>query len=259
MSHHKIIAQHIRYQYPDGRQALKDINFQIVHGESVGIVGANGAGKSTLLMHLTGILFPDKGEIRVGDMPVTKKNLSFIRQKIGMVFQNADDQLFMTTVYDDVAFGPRNYGLREEEVTIRVMNSLETVGISHLKERPPYKLSAGEKRAVTIAAVLAMDPDILVMDEPSAALDPKARRRLIKLLQQFSHTKLIATHDMDMVLELCHRIIIMQEGMIVADGPTLDILTNAELMEKSNLEIPLVLQNCPVCNPTNNHRTDKSF
>ncbi|MBB6215174.1 cobalt/nickel transport system ATP-binding protein [Anaerosolibacter carboniphilus] len=248
MSHHKIEFSDVKYKYPDGRQALKGIDFEITHGESVGIVGANGAGKSTLLMHLTGILFPNEGEIRVGEMPVTKKTLPFIRQKVGMVFQNPDDQLFMTQVYDDVAFGPRNYKLSEEEVSKRVMKSLEIVGITHLKDRPPYKLSGGEKRSVAIAAVLAMEPDILIMDEPSAALDPKARRRLIHLLKQFTHTKLIATHDMDMVLELCDRIIVLKDGRVLADGPTMDILSNEDLMEESNLEIPLVLQNCPVCN-----------
>lgn len=247
MSHHIIQANNLKYKYPDGRQALNGVTFQIVHGESVGIVGANGAGKSTLLMHLVGILFPDEGEIRVGEVPVIKKTLPAIRQCVGMVFQDPDDQLFMTTVYDDVAFGPRNYKLPEEEVEKRVKSSLETVGILHLMDRPPYKLSGGEKRAAAIATVLAMKPDILVMDEPSSALDPKSRRRLITLLQRFAHTKIIATHDLDMVLELCERTIILNDGKVITDRPTIEILTNVELMEKCGLEMPLGLQGCPVC------------
>lgn len=247
MSHHIIEVNDLKYKYPNGWQALNSINFQILHGESVGIVGANGAGKSTLLMHFVGLLFPNEGEIRIGEVKITKKTLPLIRQKVGMVFQNSDDQLFMTTVYDDVAFGPRNYKLEEEEVARRVMKSLETVGIQHLKDRAPYKLSGGEKRAAAIAAVLSMDPDILVMDEPSSALDPKSRRRLITLLKKFSHTKIIATHDMDMVLELCERTIILSNGKVIADGPTNKILTNEELMEECGLERPLSLQNCLLC------------
>jgi len=246
MSHHIIQANNLKYTYPDGRQALNDVTFQIVHGESVGIVGANGAGKSTLLLHLVGVLFPDEGEVRVGEIPVIKKTLPVIRQSVGMVFQNPDDQLFMTTVYDDVAFGPRNYKLPEEEVEKRVKNSLETVGILHLMDRPPYKLSGGEKRAAAIATVLAMQPDLLIMDEPSSALDPKSRRRLITLLQRFEHTKIIATHDLDMVLELCERTIVLSDGKVITDGPTKEILTNEELMEKCGLETPLGLQGCPL-------------
>ncbi|CEP68104.1 ABC transporter-like [Moorella glycerini] len=247
MSHHIIQANNLKYKYPDGRQALNGVAFRITHGESVGIVGANGAGKSTLLMHLAGVLFPDEGEIRIGDVPVTKKTLPLIRQRVGMVFQDPDDQLFMTTVYDDVAFGPRNYKLPEEEVEKRVISSLDTVGILHLKDRPPYKLSGGEKRAAAIATVLAMNPDILVMDEPTSSLDPKSRRRLIRLLQSFTHTKIIATHDLDMVFELCERTIVLKDGRVITDGPTEKILCDAELMEECGLELPLGLQGCPVC------------
>ncbi|KYH32979.1 energy-coupling factor ABC transporter ATP-binding protein [Neomoorella mulderi] len=247
MSHHIIQANNLKYKYPDGRQALNGVAFRITHGESVGIVGANGAGKSTLLMHLAGVLFPDEGEIRIGDVPVTKKTLPLIRQRVGMVFQDPDDQLFMTTVYDDVAFGPRNYKLPEEEVEKRVISSLNTVGILHLKDRPPYKLSGGEKRAAAIATVLAMNPDILVMDEPTSSLDPKSRRRLIRLLQSFTHTKIIATHDLDMVFELCERTIVLKDGRVITDGPTEKILCDAELMEECGLELPLGLQGCPVC------------
>ncbi|MEW6622951.1 MAG: ABC transporter ATP-binding protein [Bacillota bacterium] len=247
MSHHMIEIKNLKYKYPDGHQALKGVNLRILHGESVGIVGANGAGKSTLLMHLVGVLFPSEGEIRIGDVPVIKRTLPMIRQRVGMVFQDPDDQLFMTTVYDDVAFGPRNYKLPETEVDKLVKYALETVGILHLMNRPPYKLSGGEKRAAAIAAVLAMKPDILVMDEPTSALDPKSRRRLIELLRSFSHTKIIAAHDLDMVLDLCERTIVIKDGEVMADGPTLEIFKDEEMLDNCGLEKPLTMQNCPLC------------
>ncbi len=247
MSHHKIILEHITYTYPDGKEALNGISFEIHHGESVAIVGANGAGKSTLLLSLVGILFPSSGDIIIGDVPVTKQTLSLVRQKIGFTFQNADDQLFNSTVYDDVAFGPRNYKLSESEVKKRVDQALEIVGVSHLKDRPPYKLSGGEKRSVSIAAVLSMEPDILLMDEPSAALDPKSRRRLINLLKDFKHTKIITTHDLDMVLDVCDRTIVLGNGQILADGPTIELLNDEKLLDDCGLEKPLSLQSCPIC------------
>ena len=211
------------------------------------MIGANGAGKSTLLMLLLGLLFPGQGEISVGDIPVTKKTLPLIRQRMGMVLQNPDDQLFMPTVYDDVAFGPRNYGLEEKEVEKRVGQALEMVGITHLKERTPFKLSAGEKRAAAIATVLSMQPDVLVMDEPTDGLDPKARRRVMGLLQGFQHTKVITSHDLDMIWALCDRTIVIKNGEIAADGRTRDILTDQHLLDACGLELPLTLQNCPVC------------
>lgn len=247
MSHHITEVKDLHYVYPDGREAINGVSFRIAHGEFVGIVGANGAGKTTLLMLLVGAIFPYKGEITVGEVPVVKKTLPLIRQKVGMLFQNPDDQLFMTTVYDDVAFGPRNYRLDEREVEKRVSRALETVGIEHLRDRAPYRLSGGEKRTAAIAAVLSMVPDILVLDEPSSALDPKSRRRLINLLKSFSHTKIVATHDLDLVLELCERTIILKEGMVLSDGPTAGILTDPALLEESGLEVPPGLQICPVC------------
>ncbi|MFZ3373544.1 MAG: ABC transporter ATP-binding protein [Desulfitobacteriaceae bacterium] len=247
MSHHKLEVKDLHYSYPDGHQAANGMSFQILHGESVGIIGANGAGKSTLLMLLMGVLFPNQGEVCVGDIHVTKKTLPMIRQRLGMVFQNPDDQLFMTTVYDDVAFGPRNYQLDEKEVEIRVIQALEMVGILHLKDRAPFKLSGGEKRAAAIASVLSMQPDILIMDEPTAALDPKSRRRVMKLLNSFEHTKIITSHDLDMVFDLCERTIVIKHGKIAADGLTSEILTNAKLLDECGLELPLALQNCPVC------------
>lgn len=247
MSHHKIILEDVYYTYPDGKKALNGISFEIHHGESVAIVGANGAGKSTLLLSLVGILFPHSGNIVIGDVPVTKETLSLVRQKVGFTFQNADDQLFNATVYDDVAFGPRNYKLPESEVERRVLLALETVGVSHLKDRPPYKLSGGEKRSVSIAAVLSMEPDILLMDEPSSALDPKSRRRLINLLNNFKHTRIITTHDLDMVLDVCDRTIVLGNGRILADGPTEVILNDEKLLDECGLEKPFSLQNCPIC------------
>ncbi|WP_055668979.1 energy-coupling factor ABC transporter ATP-binding protein [Desnuesiella massiliensis] len=247
MNHAIIDFNDIYYSYADGKKAINGLNFTIHSGESVGIVGANGAGKSSLLMLLVGILMPTKGEIHIGETPVNSKTLPLIRQKLGFTFQDSDHQLFMTKVYDDVAFGPRNYGLDESEVNKRVINALETVGVLHLKDRAPYKLSGGEKRAVTIATVLAMEPEVLIMDEPTAALDPKARRRLINLLKGFNHTKIIATHDMDMVLELCERTIILKEGVVVCDGPSSKILRDGELLEQCSLEKPLILQDCPIC------------
>jgi len=247
MSHHKLEVRSLHFSYPDGHEAVKNISFTIHHGESVGIIGANGAGKSTLLMLLMGVLFPNKGEVLVGDVHVTKKTLPMIRQRLGMVFQDPDDQLFMTTVYDDVAFGPRNYKLDEKEVESRVVKALELVGISHLKDRAPFKLSGGEKRSAAIASVLSMQPDVLIMDEPTAALDPKSRRRVISLLKSFEHTKIITSHDLDMVFDTCKRIIVIKEGEIAADGNTAEILSNVELLDDCGLEIPLSLQNCPIC------------
>ncbi|WP_010246215.1 energy-coupling factor ABC transporter ATP-binding protein [Acetivibrio cellulolyticus] len=247
MSHHKLEVRNLNFAYPDGQVAVKDISFTIRHGESVGIIGANGAGKSTLLMLIMGVLFPKAGEVLVGDVHVTKKTIPMIRQRLGMVFQNPDDQLFMTTVYDDVAFGPRNYKLDEKEVENRVNEALELVGIAHLKDRASFKLSGGEKRSAAIAAVLSMQPDVLIMDEPTAALDPKSRRRVINLLKSFEHTKIITSHDLDMVFETCKRVIVVNEGEIAADGTVGEILQNSELLDSCGLEVPLSLKDCPVC------------
>lgn len=247
MSHHTIDAMDLHYVYPDGTIGLNGVSFHIGHGESVAIVGANGAGKSTLLMHLNGCLAATQGALCIGDYPVTAKNLKAVRRSVGMVFQDPDDQLFMPTVFDDVAFGPLNLGLPEAEVEVKVMQALETVGVPHLSKRPPYKLSGGEKRVVAIATVLAMAPDILVMDEPSSSLGPRSRRRLIELLKTFEHTKIIATHDLDMAMDLCRRTIVLHQGRVMADGPTLEIFQNDILLADSGLEKPLGMQNCPNC------------
>jgi len=247
MSHHITEAKDLFYAYPDGHQAVNGISFRIHHGESVGVIGANGAGKSTLLMLLNGILTPSRGEVIIGEIKLNQSTLNMIRQRLGMVFQNPDDQLFLTTVFDDVAFGPRNLKLDEAQVEQRVNSALEQVGIKHLKDRAPFKLSAGEKRAAAIATVLSLSPDILILDEPTSSLDPKSRRRLMNILKGFEHTKIITSHDLDMVLELCQRTIIIKDGRIISDGQTKDILTNKNLMEEAGMEVPLSLQNCPVC------------
>jgi cobalt/nickel transport system ATP-binding protein len=248
MSHHIVEVKDLEYAYPDGTPAVRGMSFRIHHGESVAIVGANGAGKSTLLRHLNGYLTPGKGMVRIGDFPLTKATLHDARRTVGMVFQDPDDQLFMPTVFDDVAFGPLNLGLSPEEVEARVMAALAQVEAEHLRDRPPYKLSGGEKRAVAIATVLSMSPAILVMDEPTTGLDPRARRRLIELLRGFHHTKIIATHDLDMVLDLCERTIVLHNGQVTADGPTRRIFDDDRLLERSHLEKPLRMQGCPICN-----------
>lgn len=250
MSHHIVEAQDLHFTYPDGTEVLKGISFRITHGESVAIVGANGAGKSTLLLHLNGYLTSSGGVLRIGDSPLLPENVKQVRRAVGLVFQDPDDQLFMPTVFDDVAFGPLNMGLPPDEVRARVEKALRTVGAWHLHERPPYRISGGEKRAVAIATVLSMSPDILVMDEPSSNLDPKSRRLLIELLKGFTHTKIIATHDLDMVMDLCRRTLVIRDGRIIADGPTAGIMRDEELLASCNLEKPLSLRSCPVCGET---------
>lgn len=239
MSHNTVKVHDLHHKYPDQREALKGISFEIMQGESIGLVGANGAGKSTLLMHLVGVLYPTGGSIEIGHMPINKSTLSTIRQKVGMVFQDSDNQLFMNKVYDDVAFGPRNYNIPEDKVEEIVKECMKKVNIEHLADRAPYKLSGGEKKSAAIACVLAMSPDILIMDEPTSGLDPKSRRNLINILNSFEHTKIIATHDMDMVIDLCQRTIILKDGIVAADGPTLEIFADKELLESCSLELPL--------------------
>ena len=247
MSHHLVEARNLRHVYPDGTEALRDITFRIHHGESVAVIGANGAGKSTLLLHLNGYLLPTAGEVRVGDLPVTKGTLREVRRTVGMVFQDPDDQLFMPTVFDDVAFGPLNLGLTGAELEQRVTDALERVGAAQLRAKPPYHLSGGEKKRVAIATVLAMMPDVLVLDEPTSGLDPHARRQLIGLLREFAHTKIFTSHDLDMVLELCERVIILKEGAVRAEGPARELLLDDALLAECHLERPLSLQGCPIC------------
>ncbi|MCM1337139.1 MAG: energy-coupling factor ABC transporter ATP-binding protein [Candidatus Amulumruptor caecigallinarius] len=235
MSHHYVQFSDVHYTYPNGYEALRGVTFRATHGEKVAIVGANGAGKSTLMLHTNGLLLPTQGEVVIGDVKITRKTLPEIRRTVGIVFQNPDDQLFMPTVEEDVAFGPCNMKLTDEEVERRVTNALEAVGASELRERAPYQLSGGQKRSVAIATVLSMEPDILVLDEPSSNLDPRARRLLMEQIRGFYHTCLITSHDLDMVRKVCTRTIVMAHGTIVADGPTEEVLDNRELLDKAGL------------------------
>ncbi len=242
MSHHIVEFRDVRYRYPDGTEALRGVSFRVTHGESVGIVGANGAGKSTLLLHMNGHLLPTSGAVTIGEVPLAKGTRREIRRKVGIVFQNPDDQLFMPTVLDDVAFGPLNLGLSAEAAGERAADALRRVHAGDLADKPPHHLSTGQKSAVAIASVLAMDPDILVMDEPAASLDPKGRRALITLLKGFAHSKIVASHDLDLILDVCARCLVIREGVVAADGPTAEILSDRELLEANNLELPLSLQ-----------------
>ena len=230
MSHHYIEFKKVSYAYPNGYEALHDVSFRITHGEKVALMGLNGAGKSTLLLHINGLLMPQSGEVNIGGIPVTKKTLRLVRQSVGMVFQNPDDQLFMPTVEEDVAFGPVNMGLPTEDIERRVEQALRRVDAIELRKRAPYQLSGGQKRRVAIATVLSMEPNILVLDEPSN-LDWKARRALIDILKDFRHTCLIATHDLALIEEMCPRAIVLDGGRIVADNTTEHILSDPALCE----------------------------
>jgi cobalt/nickel transport system ATP-binding protein len=227
----------LSYRYPDGREALHDVSLTVSSGEKVALVGPNGAGKSTLMLHLNGIL-RGQGDVRVAGLPVLPANLALVRAKVGVVFQNPDDQLFSPTVAEDVAFGPLHMGLPEDEVRRRVADALQWVGMTEYADRLSHHLSMGEKKRIAIATVLAMDPEILVLDEPTAGLDPRARRQLIGLLRALPITMLVATHDMLMVRELLPRMVIVDEGRVVADGPTERLFEDVALLEAHGLERP---------------------
>jgi len=241
MNQNHIECINVSFSYENGIEVLKEISFKAKNNEAIGIIGANGVGKSTLLRILIGLELDFKGEVLVNQTPVTKKTLPEVRSKIGYLFQNSDNQLFTQTVFNDVAFALRNYGLGEKAVEDRVMEALETVGITHLKDKKIYKMSGGEKKMASIVTVLAMRPDIILLDEPSIALDPKNRRTIIDTLNHLDHIKIIASHDLDMILETCDRVILMSEGQIVCEGPTEEILRNKELLEANDLELPLCL------------------
>ncbi|MBD2099416.1 energy-coupling factor ABC transporter ATP-binding protein [Leptolyngbya sp. FACHB-261] len=241
MHHNPISIQQLSYIYTDGTQALRGVDLEVRAGETIALVGANGSGKSTLLLHFNGILTPQFGSVVVGEWPIEPQNLQHIRNFVGLVFQNPDDQLFMPTVWDDVAFGPMNQGLRGNELEHRVTHALVDVGLSpsDYAQRNANNLSGGEKKRVAIAGVLAMQPQVLVFDEPSAQLDPRSRRRLIQLVETLPQTKLIATHDLDLALELCERTVVLSHGQIVFDGPTEQVLSNSEFLDQHALELPL--------------------
>lgn len=233
-----LFVEDLCFSYPDGHMALKGISLRIQGGEKVALVGPNGAGKSTLMLHLNGILGEAGAAVQVAGMSLTKPNLPLIRAKVGLVFQNPDDQLFSPTVFDDVAFGPLHMGLLETEIRARVARALAQVGIADFGERLSHHLSIGQKKRVAIATVLAMEPEILVLDEPSAGLDPRGRRALINLLRELPVTMLVSTHDMALVQELFPRMIIMDEGQVVADGQSAVLLSDERLLEAHGLERP---------------------
>jgi cobalt/nickel transport system ATP-binding protein len=230
-------VENLHFSYPDGHVALRGVSMNLCPGDKVALVGPNGAGKSTLMLHLNGIL-GGQGVVEVGGMPLKRDNLPVIRAMVGVVFQNPDDQLFSPTVFEDVAFGPLHMGLPEDEVIARVDAALEAVRMSSYRDRLSHHLSVGEKKRIAIATVLSMEPKILILDEPSAGLDPRARRTLINLLRDLPITMLVSTHDMKLVQELFPRTIVMDDGRIVADGRTADILENESLLNKHGLEKP---------------------
>jgi cobalt/nickel transport system ATP-binding protein len=260
-----VLIRDLRYRYPDGRSALQGVNLEIKGGETVALVGPNGAGKSTLLLHLNGILpgrrrgsadglhahglldagvEPNNGQgsIWIGGLEVNERNGPEIRRRVGLLFQDPDDQLFSTSVLEDVAFGPLNLGLRKSEARRIAEDCLTRVELLEAADRPPHHLSFGERKRVCLAGVLACDPSVLALDEPSANLDPRARRRFITLIQSLPATKLIATHDLEMVLDLCDRVALLDAGRVVADGPSAEILGNPELLKAHGLEMPLSIQ-----------------
>lgn len=234
-----ISIKNLNVEFSDKTVALKDINITIENEKCIGIIGANGAGKSTLLSSVMGLVPVKSGEIEIDGVISGKKTISLIRKKVGMVFQNPDDQLFMPTVYEDLMFGPKNYGMDTEKAEAYAEKILEKMGISHLKERYTHKLSWGEKRKVAIACVLMLEPSIMLLDEPTSFLDPKSRTNLMKLLTELDCTKIITTHDLDMALDICDRIIIIRAGEKAADGEPVMLLKNKTLLEECNLELPL--------------------
>ncbi len=228
----------LAFAYPDGYQALFGVNLEIAKGERVALLGPNGAGKTTLVLHLNGLLSGGEGTVEVAGLPVEKQNFAEIRRRVGVVFQDPDDQLFMPTVRDDVAFGPANMGLSGSDLDARVDEALAQVAMSEYADRPPHHLSFGQRRRVAVATVLAMHPEILVLDEPSSNLDPASRRELADILRSLDITLFMVTHDLPYALELCPRSVVLSEGVVVADGPTRDILLNDPLMRANRLELP---------------------
>lgn len=236
--HHEIEVSGLSFAYPDGHVALRNVSLHITPCEKVALVGPNGAGKSTLILHLNGILNGTSGMVKVCGLEVKRENLARVRAMVGLVFQSPDDQLFSPTVYDDVAYGPIYQGLSAAEVDRRVREALQAVRMSDYARRVSHHLSMGEKKRIAIATVLSMKPEILVLDEPTAGLDPRARRDLIKLLDDLPITMLVSTHDLRMVQELFPRMVIMDEGRIVADGETAALLNDQALLEAHGLELP---------------------
>jgi cobalt/nickel transport system ATP-binding protein len=228
----------VRFHYPDGHPALDGVDLHVHPGERVALLGPNGAGKTTLILHLNGILMPQTGTVEIAGLPVRKANLTEVRRRVGIVFQDPDDQLFMPSVAADVAFGPSNLGLSGAALEERVAAALAAVGADHLGRRTPHHLSFGERRLAAIATVLAMDPEILVLDEPTANLDPAGRRELAGVLSSLDHTMLLVTHDLPFALQSCSRAVVINRGRITGDGPIRRILADGDLMSSNRLELP---------------------
>jgi len=236
----------VEFAYPDGRVALRGVDLTVESGERVAVLGPNGAGKTTLALHLNGIYQPSSGTVSIGDVPVVESNFAEVRRRVGLVFQDSNDQLFMPKVGDDVAFGPANLGMTGAELEQRVESALAAVGGEDLAERPAHHLSGGERRRAALATVLAMDPDVLVFDEPSSDLDGAGRRELVATLLSLDLTQIVITHDLPLALELCPRAVIMREGRIVADGETPALLADAGLLAENRLELPYGFQLGPL-------------
>lgn len=232
----------LRYTYPDGTEALRGVDLSVGEGERVALIGPNGAGKTTLLLHLNGLL-RGEGEIEILGVPLKKETLPGIRRRVGVLFQDPDTQLFMPRVFDEVAFGPINLGLPAEEVNARVAEALRTVGMEGYEGREPQRLSVGEKKKIALAAIFAMRPEILAMDEPTSNLDPRGRRELFGIMRSLEATVVVATHDLEFVLELCGRAVLMDRGKVVAEGPVEEVLSDPELMYAHGLEVPPSLRN----------------
>lgn len=228
----------LAYAYPDGHQALYGVDLRIERGQRVALLGPNGAGKTTLVLHLNGILTGGRGTVRIGGLDVRREHLREIRRRVGIVFQDPDDQLFMPTVRDDVAFGPANLGITGADLERRVHDALAAVGMADFADRPPHHLSFGQRRRVAVATVLAMEPEILVLDEPSSNLDPASRRELAEVIRSLDVTVLMVTHDLPYALELCDRAVVIADGMIATDGPIWDILCDEPLLAAHRLELP---------------------
>ena len=238
MSDSYLNINNLSFEYPDGHEALKNINLNLSNGERLGVLGPNGAGKTTLILHLNGILGELKGNIQLNQVSYTEDNISKIRKSVGLVFQDPDDQLFMPTVLEDVMFGPKNFGFSEEQVKANSMKALEQVKMLEFIDKPPHHLSFGQKRKIAIASVLASEPELLVLDEPSSNLDPASRRELIDILKNLKVSIILVTHDLPMALEICNRSIILNNGQITADADTYKILKDSKVMEENRLELP---------------------
>jgi len=241
MSVPTVEASGVVFSYPDGRRALDGVDLHVHPGERVALLGPNGAGKTTLVLHLNGILLPDEGSVTIAGLTVAKNNFPEIRRRVGVVFQDPDDQVFMPTVGEDVAFGPANLGITGDDLEARVSAALDAVGMSEHRDRAPHHLSFGERRLVAIATVLSMEPEILVLDEPSANLDPAGRRELAEVLRLLDITMLLITHDLPYALGLCERAVVMNHGRIVADGSIVEVLSDTELMAANRLDMPFAL------------------